>query len=259
MYFDIHSHLHDPVFDADRREVFLRMARENVGTITIGTDMSSSQKAAELAEKEEGVWASVGIHPRDNPNEIFEVEALKNLAAREGVVAIGECGLDYFGSVDPKEKKRQQDLFEEHIDLALNTDLPLMLHVRDAYDDVLALLEHRAKREGERLRGNVHFFAGDTEVAKQFFDIGFSISFTGVITFTHDYDEVVAYAPKDMIMAETDAPYVAPAPFRGKRNEPLYVKEVYKKIAALRGETEESMREEINTTAIRVFGVGLSS
>lgn len=255
MYFDIHSHIHDPAFSADRSEVLLRMREGNVGTITIGTDITSSQKAVELAETEEGIWASVGVHPRDNPDEIFDTEALENLAVSEKVVAIGECGLDYFGGVDEEEKKRQWNLFEEHINLALNTDLPLMLHVRDAYEDTLAILEHCAKGEGERLRGDVHFFVGNKVIAKRFFDMGMTISFTGVITFTHDYDEVVAYAPKDMIMAETDAPYVAPVPFRGKRNEPLYVKEVYKKIAALRGESEEEMQKYISSTANQVFAL----
>lgn len=130
-----------------------------------------------------------------------------------------------------------------------------MLHVRDAYDDVLAILEYRAQKGGERLRGNVHFFAGDKNTAKRFFDIGFSVSFTGVITFTHEYDEVVEYAPKDMIMAETDAPYVAPVPFRGKRNEPLYVREVYQKIADIRRVSDRNIQEDVNINAERIFGL----
>lgn len=252
MYFDIHSHLHDPAFDADRSEVLLRMKEGSVGTITIGTDIASSRDAVELAESEDTVWASVGIHPHDNHTELFDEGVFRNLSSSEKVVAIGECGLDYFGGVSEEEKKRQQDLFEEHIDVALHVDLPLMLHVRDAYDDVLAILERRAQED--RIWGNVHFFAGDTQTAKRFFDIGFSISFTGVITFTHDYDAVIAYAPEELIMAETDAPYVAPVPWRGKRNEPLYVKEVYKKIANIRGTTEEDMRKEMNATFTRMFG-----
>ncbi len=255
MFIDIHSHLHDEAFDADREDVLFRMRGESVGTITVGTDIASSERASLLAEREEGIFASVGIHPRDDEGAVWDEDALSTLASRDTTVAIGECGLDYFGGVEEKEKKRQQELFEHHIDLALTTNLPLMLHVRDAYDDTLAILTERAQKEGERLRGNVHFFAGNTDVAKRFFDIGFTISFTGVITFTHDYDEVVSYAPSDMMMAETDAPYVAPVPFRGKRNEPVYVREVYARIASIRGVSEGDMHEHINRTARRVFGL----
>lgn len=253
MFIDIHSHLHDPAFDADRSEALSRMREEGVGTITVGTDIASSRSAVELAESEDTVWASVGIHPHDNRTELFDRGVFQTLSTSEKVVAIGECGLDYFGGVNEEEKKRQQNLFEEHIDFALQRNLPLMLHVRDAYDDVLAILERRAQKEGNRLWGNVHFFAGSCEIAKRFFDIGFTISFTGVITFTHDYDEVVAYAPNDMIMAETDAPYVAPVPFRGKRNEPLYVIEIYNKIAALKKISEQEVKKNIIIVAQHVF------
>jgi TatD DNase family protein len=252
-YFDIHSHLHDEVFDVDRADVLARMREGEVGTITVGTDIVSSERASHLAENEDNIFASVGIHPRDNQDAVFDENILMTSAQKGKTVAIGECGLDYFWGVDESEKKRQQELFERHIDLALTSDLPLMLHVRDAYDDTLAILEERARKEGERLRGNVHFFAGDRMVAKRFLDIGFTVSFTGVITFTHDYDEVVSYVPADMIMAETDAPYVAPTPFRGKRNEPVFVREVYARIAAIRDVEETNIRQHINETARRVF------
>jgi TatD DNase family protein len=254
-YFDIHSHLHDPVFDADRADVLARMRKGKVSTITIGTDMVSSKQASLLAEQEESVFASIGIHPRDNQDAVFDEATLMALAQKKKTVAIGECGLDYFGGVDESEKKRQQELFEQHINLALVSNLPLMLHVRDAYDDTLAILEERAREEGERLRGNVHFFAGDRLIARRFFDMGFTVSFTGVITFTHDYDDVVSYAPSTMIMAETDAPYVAPVPFRGKRNEPVFVREVYARIAALRGESEEDIQKHMSNTVARMFAL----
>jgi TatD DNase family protein len=252
-YIDIHSHLHDTAFDIDRSDVLARMREEGVSTITIGTDIVSSKQASFLAEHEENVFASVGIHPRDDEHAVWDPDTLVALASRNTTVAIGECGLDYFGGVDESEKKRQRELFEQHINLALTSNLPLMLHVRDAYDDTLTILEERARKEGERLRGNVHFFAGDRMVAKRFLDIGFTVSFTGVITFTHDYDEVVSYVPADMIMAETDAPYVAPTPFRGKRNEPVFVREVYARIAAIRDVEETNIRQHINETARRVF------
>jgi TatD DNase family protein len=254
-YIDIHSHLHDTAFDIDRSDVLARMREEGVSTITIGTDIVSSKQASFLAEHEENVFASVGIHPRDDEHAVWDPDTLVALASRNTTVAIGECGLDYFGGVHDNEKRRQQELFERHIDLALTKDLPLMLHVRDAYDDTLAILEERSRKEGGRLRGNVHFFVGDNTIAKRFLDIGFTVSFTGVITFTHDYDEVVAYVPNTMIMAETDAPYVAPVPFRGKRNEPVYVREVYARIAAIRGCSESDVRKHINSNACRFFAL----
>jgi TatD DNase family protein len=165
------------------------------------------------------------------------------------VVAIGECGLDYFHIVDQKSntknqnhkakiidiKNKQKEVFKKHIELALELDKPLMIHCRDAYPDVLEILNSYFLIHNSKLRGDIHFFAGNWETAQKFLDLGFYLSFTGVITFTHDYDEVIKKMPLGRLMIETDAPYVAPAPYRGKRNEPLFVAEVAKKIAALRG------------------------
>lgn len=137
-----------------------------------------------------------------------------------------------------------------------------MIHCRDseksladAHRDAIGIFAAKKKEAGERLRGNIHFFSQTTEIAREYFALGFTISFTGVITFTHEYDEVVRFAPLDHIMAETDCPYVAPAPYRGKRNEPIYVEEVVKKIAELRGEDFEVVREALVQNAFRVFNI----
>lgn len=130
-----------------------------------------------------------------------------------------------------------------------------MLHCRNAYEEVLHILKYYKKEAGEKLRGNVHFFAGSIEQAKRFLDLGFTMSFTGVVTFTHDYDEVVKYLPLDSIMSETDAPFVAPVPFRGQRNEPSFVIGVLKKIAEIRGVDEENIKKAILSNAKRVFGL----
>jgi len=258
-FFDIHSHLNFKDYEDDFSNVISRLKETKTHTITVGTDFDYSKKSVEIAEKYEEVYACIGVHPVDNPTRTFEVEKFQSLVKHPKVVAIGECGLDFFhqDKNDEREVNRQTDLFLAHIDLAISNEKPIMIHSRDAYNEVLDILEPISKKEGEKLRGNVHFFAGDKYIAKRFFDIGFTISFTGVITFARNYDEVIKYSPLDMIMSETDAPYVAPVPFRGKRNEPSYVVEVVKKIAEIRGENFETVRAKMLENALRVFKISI--
>ncbi len=259
-YFDIHSHINDERFNDDREEVIARMKAENLWTIVVGTDLESSCAAVALSQKYDNVYASVGLHPTDNTTENLNVDAYKKLAELPKTVAIGECGLDYEvgGEKTDEQKARQKKLFEAQIDLAVELDLPVMVHCRGAHDDALSILTSKKAEHGERLRGNIHFFSEGKDVAQKYFDLNFTISFTGVVTFTHDYDEAVKYAPKDMIMSETDCPYVAPVPHRGKRNEPLYVKEVVARLAEIRGEKEEDLAPVLVENASRVFGIDMS-
>ena len=255
-YIDIHSHLNDKQFDKDRQEVINRTLQGNVWTITIGTDKEMSQKACELSILHNGLYASVGMHPSDNKQEKFDAQFYRNLVKKyPKVVAIGECGLDYFHvpEGDIEEKRRQKDIFERHIELAVEMEKPLMIHCRDAYSELLDILKVKKREYGDGLTANIHFFAGDVETAQKCFDLDFTISFTGVLTFARNYDEVVKYAPLERIMAETDAPYVAPVPYRGKRNEPLYVSEVVKKIALIRGEDEKMVSDTLIKNTIRAF------
>ncbi|MFC1775346.1 TatD family hydrolase [Patescibacteria group bacterium] len=255
-FIDIHSHLQFPQFDSDREEVIEKMKNSGVGAIVVGTDFESSKKAVELANNHENLWASVGLHPNDNTTEIFNFDAYKKLAENSKVVAIGECGLDYFRcEKTSEEKRRQAELFELHIKLSVESNLPLMIHVRDAYEDVIKILQQNKKEYGDKLRGNVHFFAGDLSTAKSFFEMGFSTSFTGVITFTNDYDEVIKSAPIDMIMTETDCPYVAPEPHRGKRCKPVYVEKVAQRIAEVRGEEIDNIKDNFLENTERMFGI----
>lgn len=258
---DIHSHLNDPRFDADLPDVLLRMREASVASIVVGTDRTMSERAILLAEQNSDLWATIGLHPTDNHKEAFDDAVYRTMAGHPRVVAIGECGLDYYwpehdhwvsGMVE--EKARQRELFERQITIALHSDKPLMIHGRpskgsmDAYEDILAILKNHPG-----IRGNVHFFVGNTDIAKQFLDLGFTMSFTGVLTFTHDYDDVVRYIPSDSLMSETDAPYVAPAPHRGKRNEPLFVRETVAAIARIRGESIERTEEALQTNTLRSF------
>ncbi len=254
-YIDIHCHISSPNFDGDREAVIGRINEKNIWAVDVGVDFESSKKASENALVNQDVFASAGLHPTDNEEEVFNAAFYKKLFENPKVVAVGECGLDYFrikGDGD-EEKKRQRDNFEMQIKLALALNKPLMLHCRDAYTDILEILDSYSAAFGSKLRGNIHFFAGSWKEAKRFLDIGFMLSFTGVITFARDYDEVIKNAPIDMIMAETDSPFVAPAPYRGKRNEPVYVVEIVKKIAQIRGEDLGRIKYRILENSLMMF------
>lgn len=264
-YVDVHTHINLDAFAGDWKEVETHTLAAGVAHINVGTGRETSERAIELAKQFDGVYATVGLHPvrasgtevedREDARETFDADVYHALAREEKVVAIGECGFDYY-RVDKDTKAEQERAFIEQIELANEVGKPLMLHIRDvkdsmqAYEDALAVLKAHAK-----VLGNVHFFAGTYDIAKRFWEMGYTTSFTGVITFANQYDETIKNAPLDMLHAETDAPYVAPKPFRGQRNEPLHVREVYKRIAELRGADEEVVRRTLVANAARLFGI----
>lgn len=257
-HIDIHSHLNLPQFDVDREAVIAKMKKEGVATIVVGVDYESSKSAAALATAHENIFACVGLHPADNRHEVFDAEKFEELTKNPKVVAVGECGLDYYRlpseNID-EEKTRQQVAFEKQIAFAVERNLPLMIHGRpskgtmDAYIDVLEIL---APYKGQ-IRGNVHFFVGDLDIARRFLDLDFTLSFTGVITFARDYDQVIRETPLEMIQSETDSPFAAPIPFRGGRAEPSHVREVIGQIAALKGATVSEVENTLLATAHRIF------
>jgi len=276
-YFDIHTHVHFEAFKGEVKDVIECALKENIWTIQVGTQKNTSRAAVELAESyEEGVYATVGLHPIHTDSsfhdknelgeegkeflsrgEVFDYDYYRALAQSSKVVGIGECGLDYYRLLQDS-KKKQKNVFENQIALANEINKPLMLHIRQArhgtgvggqaYKDAYDIL-----RSVSKVQGNVHFFAGTWEEAKLFLNLGFTLSFTGVITFADNYNEVIKNVPLNMIMVETDAPYVAPVPFRGKRNTPLYVKEVAKRISEIRGEDFEKVRVALVQNAMRLF------
>lgn len=276
-YIDIHSHVNFKAFDEDRDAVIKRALENDTWVINVGTQIDTSRKAVEMTkEYPEGVYAIIGLHPIHtgasyhdvkelgeggaeftSRGEVFDKEKYLELLRDPKVVGIGECGLDYFRCTEETIEK-QKEAFIAQIEIANEVNKPLMLHIRnnpqdqthDAYADSLVLLKEYAK-----VKGDVHFFAGSVEHAKDFVDFGFTLSFTGVVTFTHDYDEVIKATPIEMIMTETDAPYVTPAPYRGKRNEPAYVQEITKKIAQIKGLPEDEVAKTIIENAKRVFGI----
>ncbi|MBP9816917.1 MAG: TatD family hydrolase [Candidatus Pacebacteria bacterium] len=252
-YFDAHCHIQFPQYDEDRAELLASMQEAEVGGLIVGTDSTLSKGAVELADGKT-LFAAVGLHPNDKPKEGYDDGYYRKLAEDPNVVAIGECGLDYFRPEEPEnEKARQKEVFDKHIQLALDTDKPLMIHARPSKGSMDAYLDAIDMLKGKNVRGNMHFYVGDVETTQKFLELGFTFSFTAVLTFTHDYDEVVKYLPLENILSETDAPYVAPAPNRGKRNDPLAVREVVKAVASIRGEDEEVVREALLGNAIRAF------
>ncbi len=259
-FIDIHSHLNFPDYDQDIDTVIADMKSQGVATIVVGTTQATSQKAIELAEKHENIWAIVGIHPVHVHEEVIDVSALEAMARHPRVVGIGECGFDFFHK-ENASFDMQKKAFLAQIEIAEKVKKPLMLHLRNspdgvenAYDKALDILKER-----KGLKGNAHFYAGTLAQAHQFFVIGFTISFTGVITFAQQYRELVAGVPLENIMSETDCPFVAPTPHRGHRNRPDYVVEVVKKIAEIRGENLDVVKKTLLENAEKAFSIRLLS
>ncbi|HYE22848.1 MAG TPA: TatD family hydrolase [Candidatus Paceibacterota bacterium] len=257
-YFDAHAHVQFPPYDADKEEILQKMQEQDVGAIMVGVDYASSERAIALVEGCDDLYASVGLHPNDNTTEVFDIEKYRALAAHSKVIAIGECGLDYYRQ-EESDKGRQKELFLKHVDIATSLDKPLIIHARptkgtqNAYQDLIEILTEKKAEHGDRLFGDVHFFVGGVEEAQALVALGFTLSFTAVLTFTKDYDEVIRSIPLTAIISETDAPYVAPEGRRGTRNDPLAVIDVVGAIARIRGEEQDTVRAAILENARRVF------
>ncbi len=234
MYIDTHAHLDRDDFNSDRERVVSRAREAGVEQIiTIGINLPSSGQAVAIAEQCEGVFAAVGIHPHDAKGITQETyDRLKHLAENPRVVAIGETGLDFFKEYSPR--KEQEICFRGQIQLARKLRLPLVIHDRDAHERIIEILrEERA----EDIGGVFHCFSGDDALARQCLDMGFYVSIAGTITFPKAtvMRDVVKRIPLDRLLIETDAPFLAPVPHRGKRNEPAYVIHVAQKVAEVKG------------------------
>ncbi|MFA6519810.1 MAG: TatD family hydrolase [Candidatus Paceibacterota bacterium] len=265
-YIDVHSHLQFEQYAHDDDTIINQMQEQGIAGIVVGVDLASSRKAVALAEKYEHLYAAVGLHPNHAGQEFFDEAAYHALVAHPKVVAIGECGLDFFRPVELNDeiKHAQKELLQKHIVLAVSLNKPLIIHCRptkgtqDAYHDLIEILKE-AKKEHPKLRGDIHFFVGGIKEAEAFFALDFTVSFTAVITFARDYDEVIKAVPLSNILSETDAPYLAPAARRGERNDPLAVIDVALKIAAIRGEDPEIVRKTLLGNAERMFALGHSA
>ncbi len=254
---DTHSHFNLHQFGHDLPESILSMTEAGVGTICVGIDLPTSDHAMRLAQEHPSIWACVGQHPTEW-NQAFDENEFRKLLKEPRVVAVGECGLDYYREKDRAGKSEQRELFLKQIRLAHEFNLPLMLHIRpeqgtmDAYQEALDILEVHNK-EWNEMRGTAHFFAGTKEIAQRFLDLGFHISFSGVITFVKEYGELVDFVPLDRILPETDAPFATPEPYRGTRNNPEYVLEVVKKIAEIKGGSLEEVQAKLLENTQKLF------
>ena len=238
---DTHTHLNDEKFAADVEETIARARAAGVTRlINMGDTLASSERAVALAASHEGLYAGVGIHPE----EAYEMTAaddarLAAWAARPEVVCIGEIGLDYYWVKDEAQRALQRRIFIRQLDLARQLHLPVCIHDREAHGDTLAIL----KREGRGIPAVLHCYSGSREMAREFLRLGLYLGVDGPLTFKNaaKLPEIVREMPEDRLLVETDAPYMAPVPMRGKRNEPAFVRYVAQKAAELRGVTLEAL------------------
>lgn len=273
---DTHCHLHFPAYRDSLPDVLARMEESDTWAITVGTTASTSQGGIEFCRQHPHTWCTVGYHPEhltssfhdenEGEHEPFDFEKIKELANDEKVVGIGETGLDFFRIDDNLDRataeKLQEDVFRQHVALSQETGKPLVIHCREASDRLLSILEDE-KRQGREVRGVMHCYTGDWHEAQRILEIGLYISFTGIITFgvkkSQDPEKhvhrVIERMPLDRMMVETDAPWLAPEPHRGARNEPAYVEFVARKIAELRKMDFEDICRITTENAEKFFGL----
>lgn len=283
MFIDTHAHVNFNAFKEDADEVIRRSLDANTWMVLIGTELKTSNRALSFANKyEKGVYAAVGLHPvhledgrvdtgEDGENgsfiaraEEFDYDSYEKLARFEKVVAIGEIGLDYY-HLDPAKdqsqlKKKQQEVFAQQLLLARSLDLPVIIHCRQAHDDLFMILQDFKQQYGQlipsdRPWGVVHCFSGDEDLAWKYFRLGLLISFTGLITFSKQWDDLIRKIPLDKLMIETDTPYMTPEPYRGQRNEPVLVQYIANRIADIRGIKLEKVAEVTTNTARLLFKI----
>lgn len=255
MLFDTHAHYDHPRFDSDRDALLRSLPEHGVGLIlNPGCDVESSRKAVQYAQIYPFVYAAAGIHP-ENIGEDWEagLEEIRALAQSEPKVrAIGEIGLDYYWGKEKQERARQQVVFHRQMELAQELGLPVIIHDRDAHQDCLEIT-----RQFPEVHGVYHCFAGSVEMAAELVRLGYFLSFTGVITFRNARRalEVIRATPPDRLMIETDAPYLTPEPFRGKRNSSLYVYRMAETIAEIKQITVEEAERITTENGKRLFGI----
>ncbi|MBQ7667813.1 MAG: TatD family hydrolase [Clostridia bacterium] len=251
-YFDSHAHYDDAKFDIDRDEILSIMQQNSVSNIiNAGTNIKTSKISIELANKYDFIYAAIGIHPEN----VFENESVDDIKAlyspNKKIVAIGEIGLDYY--YDTSNKDIQKKYFVSQLNLANELNLPVIIHDRDAHGDTLDILKNTPLDK----KGVLHCYSGSLESAKIILNLGFYLGFGGTLTFNNakSVPEVLKYAPLDRILIETDSPYLAPNPYRGKRNNSMYLKYVVEKIAELKNISEEEISEITKNNAKKLFGI----
>ena len=254
MMIDSHAHLDYAQLSDDLEGVLARAAEAGVShIITIGVKLTTADRPKALAEAHDNIWCSVGIHPHEAGSEpdAANIDAILASADHPKCVAIGEAGLDYF--YDYASPKQQEDSFRAQIAVARCLDLPIIVHARDADNDVAAILENEMEK-GD-FRGVLHCFSSGAELAERAIDIGFYISFSGILTFNkaEELRAIATNIPEDRILVETDSPYLAPVPYRGRPNEPAYTAHTLEKLATVRGKPLVEMAHITRKNTIRLF------
>ncbi len=254
MIFDTHAHYDDEKFDEDREELLQSMKQAGIGTIVnVGASLDSTRRALELSHKYDFIYAAVGVHPSDTEqlNE-DNFEMLREWSEDGRCVAIGEIGLDYYWPEPGRDL--QKKWFVRQLELARDQRLPVIIHSRDAAEDTLRIMK---ENHAEEIGGVVHCFSYPVEIAKICLDMGFYIGVGGVITFKNGRKlrEVVEMTPMEKILLETDCPYLAPEPYRGKRNNSQYLPYVVKEIAQIKGMTEDEVISITEENARRMYGI----
>lgn len=280
MMVDTHAHAHFRAYKDDMDEVIKRSLDKGVIMNLVGTQRDTSATGVAIAEKYAGCYASIGLHPEHlfskyvdeaessfvSREEDFDYEHYKKLAQSPKVIGVGECGLDLYripeGLTAEQMLPKQEKVFRQHIDLALEMDLPMVIHCREAHQYLTTILSDVRSKAGSKLRGTIHCYTSNWLYAQQYLDMGFYIGFTGIITFPpqkknpqaqEDLLEVVRRMPEDRILLETDCPYLSPIPYRGQRGEPWMVEATAAKIAELRGATLEHILSITSANALRLF------
>ena len=252
--FDTHAHYDSSAFHADREAVLAALPEAGVALVVDpGCDLPTSRAALALAEQFPHVYAAVGIHPEDCAGYTdADLDALRQLCRHDKAVAIGEIGLDYYWAENPP-REFQQQVFRRQLELALELDMPVIIHDREAHGDCLAIV-----KEYPGLRGVFHCFSGSPEMAAELLKRGWYLGFDGPITYKNAKraPEVAAMTPLDRILVETDSPYMTPVPFRGKRNDSRYLPYVLEKLAEWKGVTTQEMTDITFANGKRLFGIG---
>jgi TatD DNase family protein len=255
MFIDTHSHLFYPNFEDDLDEVIQRARDSGVDFILVpATDLATAKEVTNLTEKYDMIYGAVGIHPHETKDwDSSLLNEIESLASHKKIVAIGEIGLDYFYDYSPKEK--QIEAFKSQIDLALKLDLPIIVHNRDSDEDMMEIINSYC---GTGLKAQFHCFNGSLRDAKELMHMGYMISFTGNITFKNadELREVLKNVRIDQLLLETDTPFLTPVPFRGKRNEPAYVKYIAEQVAKAHKLSIEEVGRITSFNAFRIFGIG---
>lgn len=252
MFFDSHAHFDDERFKEDRDELLSSMQKNGVSNIVnIGSDLESSVSSVELSKKYDFIHAAVGVHPHEAAGITEDViSKISDLTKNKKVVAIGEIGLDYYYDHSPRDIQRYW--FKRQMDLAYDLGLPVVIHSRDAMEDTINIC-----KESRIHGGIIHCYSGSAESAKIFLDLGYHISFAGPVTFKNSKNPplVAKMVPEDRLLIETDSPYMAPEPHRGKRNSSIYVRHVAEKIAELRGVSTEYIAKVTSDNAKKLFKI----